>query len=250
MCTISVIELNGGGLRLVTNRDVGRSRSPASQPSWHDLPGGGQAVWPTDPEGGGTWVGAADHGLTLTLLNGTLDRQPDMRGLHLQSRGSIIPALIGEAGADDVMSRLASMRLADKAPFRLVACQAIPGGGSRILEAFWDRTSLRVSEDPSPPLCFASSGLGDSKVQCRLPLFAEMVGRNPTPQAQDAFHRHYWDEYPELSVWMTRADARSVSRTAVELTPGPDGRFIIQITYEPLGENPAWLERRRGAQTA
>jgi hypothetical protein len=49
-------------------------------------------------------------------------------------------------------------------------------------------------------------------------LFMQMLkGQAATPDAQDAFHRHAWPDQLHLSVCMSRADARTVSRTCVEL---------------------------------
>jgi hypothetical protein len=39
-------------------------------------------------------------------------------------------------------------------------------------------------------------------------------------EAQACFHRHRWSARPEISVLMSRADARTVSRTQIDILAG------------------------------
>jgi hypothetical protein len=66
-----------------------------------------------------------------------------------------------------------------------------------------------------------SSGLGDELVaNPRRRLFDEMISSSADwPQSQDAFHRHVWTGSERTSVWMTRPEAQTMSRTIVELGP-------------------------------
>ncbi len=68
---------------------------------------------------------------------------------------------------------------------------------------------------------FTSSGLGDHLVaEPRTRLFESLLdGGRLTPAGQERFHRHRWDDAPQLSVCMSRHDARTVSYTTVEVTP-------------------------------
>jgi len=79
------------------------------------------------------------------------------------------------------------------------------------------------------PVMFTSSGLGDARVEGpRRELFHDWFGDDPAqwPAQQDAFHRHRWPDRPELSVCMSREDARSVSLTVVEVTAAG-----VSLTY-------------------
>jgi membrane protein DedA with SNARE-associated domain len=81
------------------------------------------------------------------------------------------------------------------------------------------------------PVLFTSSGLGDHLVEgVRRELFDELLaGPSGTWQAaQDAFHRHTWPGREHLSVNMTRATARTVSFTVIDVTPAG-----ALITYHP-----------------
>ena len=88
------------------------------------------------------------------------------------------------------------------------------------LLATWDRAELRIAEIGQGPVCLASSGLGDSKVLPRIRLFLDDVVRaGATPVAQDRFHHHVWPATPEISVLMSREEARTVSITTIEVVP-------------------------------
>jgi hypothetical protein len=232
MCTVSIIA-TGAGFRLVTNRDVPRTRAPSLPCAWRTLQNA-RAVWPTDPDGGGTWVGASDRGLVLCLLNSNPDPPSDLSDVEdLRSRGLIIPELIDRDDAPEAIAALDEDELGVFAPFRLLACDRAPSGATRILEADWNRRRLRVQRHETP-CCFVSSGLGDSLVLPRLPLFDRTV-RDADASAQDAFHRHRWPGRPEISVLMSRPDARTVSITTVEVHP-PGRAPRVRMAETPIHE--------------
>jgi hypothetical protein len=249
MCTISVIPLRlrspgvlaqESGFRIVCNRDEDRRRVPAANPKWRAIerPGvpGARAIWPMDMEAGGTWIAAAEHGLALCLLNLNPEPPIDLRGVRgLKSRGLVIPALIGAATAAEAMKRLERLSLKSFAPFRLVAVDGRTDELS-IAEARWDRTSLQFQRHDSESVCFASSGLGDSKVTPRLDLFQDTVveGDGAIADRQDEFHRHTWPDRPEVSVLMSREEARTVSIATVEAMPDGRGSWDVVMEYSPV----------------
>lgn len=223
MCTLTVIPTPSGP-RLVHSRDERRTRAPAIAPAWRGLPSGRRAIWPTDPDAGGTWIAARDDGAVLGILNYNIP--PNGRPAPTRSRGAVIPALIDATDAAGAMEQLADLDLLATAPFRLLA---LDPDGSAMLAA-WDGLSQATPRVLRPPFCLVSSGLGDDRVRPRLPLFDELVLPNPTPSAQDAFHRHRWDDRPEISVLMSRRDARTVSITTVEPTRP------VSLRVEPVPE--------------
>jgi len=117
-----------------------------------------------------------------------------------------------------------------------------PRGRIAVIEHRWNgRSAEQLRHDA--PACFASSGLGDSIAQPRLPLFAQTVAPDPTPRAQDAFHRHAWNhnDMPNAgaaSVYMRRPGASTVSITATVATPAPRGSWHIDIDYTPTPREP------------
>lgn len=239
MCTLSVISLKNG-YRVVCNRDESRGRPPATPPAWRSLPGSGslRAIWPTDTQAGGTWIASGEHGLTLALLNLNLAGVA-APGRHAVSRGLVIPALLAQGHAEEAMNALRKLDLERFAAFRLVAIDRLESG-ERVLEARWDRSALKVFAHDGAPACFASSGLGDELVVPRLELFREMVVRpGASAAAQDLFHDHVWANRPEISVRMSRAEARTVSRTSVtvEADPLKPGRRRVSMEYHPVQES-------------
>lgn len=250
MCTVSVIPLSGSaGYRLVTNRDEHRERAEALPPRWHELrdavrtPGSPtRAIWPTDAAAGGTWVAAAEQGLTLTLLNLNQRSEAGLPGSGFagRSRGLVIPRLIGCRGADEAAEALSAMALGEYLPFRLVAVGPGPSAARpRIVECRWDGSTVVVVRHDGSPICFVSSGLGDRLVEPRLGLFEEMVvARGATPSAQDEFHAHFWPERRQFSVMMSRTDARTVSVCRVEAKPGVSSGapWCVRMDYEAIPE--------------
>lgn len=243
MCTVSIIPTSraGGlahGFRLVCNRDERHHRADATAPRWRELGAGRpRAIWPTDGEAGGTWIAGNDRGLVLCLLNVNPTPAPlSPNAERAISRGKIIPALIALSDAEAVLEGVRALEHERFAPFRLLVVDGGEvAGGSRVATASWDGDGLEVLEHEAGAMCLASSGLGDALVASRLELFEGMVvGAGGTPEAQDLFHTHRWPERPEISVMMTRADARTVSVTHVEAQPGAAGAWMMRMRYRPV----------------
>lgn len=237
--------------------------SPADAPARRtDAPASARrAVYPVDPVGGGTWVAATTGGLALCLLNANppgWSTPSDPARAGLISRGAIIPGLLDAPTARDAASRVPALALNRFAPFTLLAADLSlrpasatatnpphrthadhPAAASRVWRAVWDGRSILVDELGVAPVCVASSGLGDHLVTPRLPLFDSIVrAAEPGPsqaEAQDRFHRHRWPGRPEISVLMSRREARTVSITTVELLADPAGAgATVTMVYETI----------------
>jgi hypothetical protein len=182
---------------------------------------------PVDPVSGGTWVGVNDAGLALTLLNVNAERGGAARRSPTRSRGSIIPSLLDCRTLPQAVSRAASLGAAAYAPFRLVLADREEWAE---LRSDGEQVRLLRRRPTAEPALFTSSGLGDHLVEGpRQALFVELFGRPGDVVArQDLFHRHRWPDLPHLSVYMSRADARTVSHTVVTL----DGDAVT-LTYHP-----------------
>ncbi len=252
MCTLSIIAGQSDSFTLVMNRDEESTRSAAAPPLRHELAGGASAVWPTDPDGGGTWIAAASHhdgapgagtgagtgggwGAVLCLMNVNPTPRP-ARPAGAVSRGTIIPQLLAmnwpSSGIDvwALLAKVRAMPLHRFAPFRLLGLgrQAFAAKGdkparveSKLITLAWN--GARASEeilDPRKVRCLVSSGLGDEVAAARLPLFTEMVSA-AADDAQRAmqrdFHRHQWPGRGHQSVLMMREGARTVSVTTCVL---------------------------------
>jgi uncharacterized protein with NRDE domain len=224
VCTISIIP-TGVGLRLGCNRDEQRTRPEALPPETR-LSGRRAVRCPIDPASGGTWVGANDIGLVAALLNRSA-RHPSA-GRATQSRGTIVPTLLAHASITQALDAGLALDARTFEPFSVVLLQHATG---------WVLTSdghtiatARLATDR--PVMLTSSSLGDAVVEGpRRTLFEAMVLRDAHAwrRAQHRFHRHQWADRPEVSVVMVRPDARTVSRTTIEMTTA-----AAMLSYESL----------------
>lgn len=230
MCTVSVVP-HEDGARLVSNRDERHSRAAARPPSWWRL-GPRRALFPIDAEAGGTWVGVNDAGLAVAVLNRHAaedDCRREASSVPPLSRGAIVPLLLSASRPDEVLGYARRIRRALYRPFRVLAA----GHGLAAIVSAGPDDFHEVCVRLDTPLLLTSSSLGDALVDApRRALFAAMMN---TPAAdwlaaQRRFHAHRWPAIPELSVVMSRHDARTVSRTTCEMTR----TGAVRMTYEAL----------------
>jgi len=233
MCTLTIIRAANGnaidaaglaaGTRVVCNRDESRLRPPALPPQLRTF--GDRKAWlPIDPVSDGTWIAASDTGLVFVLMNVHVDRPPSSHyqiatapGTPVVSRGRIIPHALPAANLSEARAIVEAMDTRVFDPFRIIVADR-----TQLFEFVWARGErrshpLRPIEEP---LFFTSSGLGDEVVATpRRELFDEcFAAPAPWQASQDLFHAHSWPGNERASVWMTRADALTVSRTEVEIT--------------------------------
>jgi hypothetical protein len=242
MCTVTLIVTrhdSGPGVRLVHSRDEQRTRARAEPPRPIKT-ARGRALTPRDPDAGGTWIAAREDGVMLAIMNVNPERHQDWRSAAgSRSRGLIIPDLLD---VPDPARALAHLDPAPFAPFRLIAAR-LSDGSIEVHTLSWTLKAAPTTERLTAPAAFATSGLGDSVVASRLPLFDELVRPDPDPVAQDRFHRHAWPGRGEESVLMSRPDARTVSITAVEARPGSVRMSYTEVPEAAPGAAPESLGR-------
>jgi hypothetical protein len=150
-----------------------------------------------------------------------------------RSRGDIVPRLAAFTTLEPMVAAARAIDRTRYQPFRLVCA----GPGRAVLVD----PHLDLIEEISvvDPLMFTSSGLGDDLVEGpRRALFADLVRDAPAGEQesrQDRFHAHRWESMPHVSVFMTRSDASTVSRTVVEVE-----RERLRMIYAAA---PAWHAR-------
>lgn len=185
-----------------------------------------------------------EAGLVLALLNGNPTPAPALPTAdEAISRGTIVPALASARGVAEACELLESFELARFAPFRLLIAAA---GEDGVRVAAWELNAsvkggrvggsegVEWNRYPRRPVCLASSGLGDERVAPRLELFDWWIERHgATAEAQDSFHNHSWPDRREISVLMSRQEARTVSVTTVEMRPATavGGVVVARMTY-------------------
>jgi Transport and Golgi organisation 2 len=223
MCTVSIVPTLDG-CRVVCNRDERRTRAAARPPRvWST--GASWAVYPQDPESGGTWIGVNGDGLVVALLNGTsTSAAPHAMP---RSRGSIVPGLLACTTIARAVQACEALDVRLFEPFRLVMVQ-------RDAVAVVTSDAARPSPEACPlvaPVMFTSSSLGDDVVEVpRRRLFERLVlAADDWLRGQSRFHRHRWRRRPEISVRMSRGDAATVSRTTIDVTSR-----TVDLEYEAL----------------
>jgi hypothetical protein len=225
MCTVTVVRV-GESARLACNRDELLSRPAASQPQVHSF-GSRRAALPVDPVSGGTWVAVNDAGLAMTLLNVNPGDGVKDKTVAQRSRGTIILGLLHSDTLSLAVARATSLDPTSYAPFRLILSDR-----AELAELRSDGRQVRLvtRRRLTEPVLFTSSGLGDHLVEGpRQRLFAEIFCHSDDPiRQQEFFHRHHWPDRPHLSVCMRREDARTVSHTAVTLSPDR-----VMLSYRP-----------------
>lgn len=248
MCTVSVIMHPGIAglesheepgaespqlLRIVCNRDEKRIRSEALPPVCRQF-GARTAILPIDPLSRGTWIAVNDAGLALCLLNATVHGAQESastgRTRVVKSRGEIIPSLLDCETVEQAIAAADGLEARDFPPFRLIAASRTHIG---VLAS--DQNCIRVQQlrPFRGPFMATSSSLGDERVDLiRRELFAECLRESGSEvEAQHRFHSHQWPDRKHLSVLMARPDARTVSRTIVEI-----GIDCVRMVYHSLTE--------------
>jgi hypothetical protein len=225
MCTVTIVPLDDG-YRLMCNRDEQHSR-PAALPPRRLSAGGHEATMPIDPQGGGSWIAVADGGVAVAMLN-RMPRRAPAADQTFRSRGEIVASLAWVRGLAQITAALERIDPAAYRAFQLVAV-----AGRELVAATSDGADIDiVTRELQKPVIFTSSSLGDSSAErMRAPLFQAMVVHADDQLAgQRAFHAHRWPRCGAFSVAMCRDDARTVSRSTIDVRGGRS-----TFGYEPLG---------------
>jgi len=222
VCTVSVVPC-GDGVRLLCNRDERRDRTPARPPKLIRCDDR-MAIVPVDPDGGGSWIGVNDVGLAIVLIN----RSAGGRSKGAESRGLIVTPLLGESSLEGCASAAETLDSGGYQPFRLLAVQS---GGALVADAEGGRVCLHAFDLSQPRMLTSSSVDAAATAAFRGEQFRTIVlaARGDRAAAQQQFHCQQDPERSSVSVLMSRAEARTVSRTTVDL--GPRAAYFL---YEPL----------------
>ncbi|ANW26775.1 MULTISPECIES: NRDE family protein [Vibrio] len=208
MCTLSWVYHGNNHYEVYFNRDEQRSRLPALEPQSLVIDGV-HCVMPIDPVGGGSWISANEHGVTVCLLNFYQGKTP--KG-PLTSRGMIIKRLASSCSSQTVDARLLEMELTHFAPFTVVSFDTRRTANETVLWT-WDGEQLTRSH-AFAPIVSAALHYEEAR-QYRLSLFNELVLTTPDDEIGQRFHQTFDGSYPHLSPLMERNDARTVSFTSV-----------------------------------
>jgi hypothetical protein len=228
MCTVSWLR-HSDGYVLLCNRDERHTRQPALGPRINQREGV-SFIAPADGDHGGSWIAVNQLGLTLCLLNRYGD-EPVEEAERYISRGLLLIELIDGESAARVRSRIESTNLEEFRPFTLAAISL----AEPTLVLDWTGRELRVRSELESHAPLTSSSIREPEIGIRRreqfqQLISEAVDEEPS-QMTDLlwqFHRSHLPERGPTSVCMHRAEASTVSVSAVTV-----GRKSIEFAYQP-----------------
>ncbi|TEW54607.1 hypothetical protein E2R68_07855 [Psychromonas sp. RZ22] len=216
MCTLTY-RLTEQGYQLFFNRDENKLRSQAIPPTVNSSL---KAIYPIDPNGGGTWIAVHESGVSLALLN-YYQAQVDPNLNIFTSRGVIIPRLL--ENVNNIHEYLMKMDFRHFQAFQLcVFANKLSAKQSKSELAWqytWDGkklTYVTLSAEYSLPL--TSSGVDYENVYAsRKQQFKKMItGQQTTTADYIAYHQHQGPS-GKCSVKMYREDAQTVSFTMIDV---------------------------------
>lgn len=219
MCVVTLLPITGGFL-LTTNRDEHTSRPAAIPPQTYPV-NGQSAVYPTDPQGGGTWLAASETQL-VCLLNGAFPTdKPRLVGLPKKSRGLVVLAALGY---DDPYQFADRYDFSDVEPFTLIIARTSETQPA-LLELRWNgrQVWLRPLETHNPHIWSSFTLYDAGTIALRKIWFTQFLQENHnqyTPDTLFSFHQTAGNGNPARDFVMNRpADGvRTVSLTQVAYT--------------------------------
>ncbi len=224
MCTLSWVR-DAAGYTLFFNRDERRTRQIAEPPGVGET-AGTRWLAPRDPQGGGTWLGVNEHGVTTCLLN-RYDAAPAGR----TSRGLLVASLLDCASPHDVRARVCSANLGQYAPFTLVTFA--PSRAAHVLS--WSGRVLTTGTIEKGGLVLTSSAVAAGLVtRVRAAAFE---GAGAHAEALAVLHRSHAPAASAVSICMHRDDAETVSLCRVDVDA-----VRVRLAYAPgppCGQRPA-----------
>ena len=150
MCTVTYIPIEDDSFILTHNRDESIKRVIASPPM-KKMIGGIQHIFPVDPKGMGTWIGASEQGRIACILNGGNEGHQH-KPPYKHSRGLIIPEYFKYSSFIDFYNHFDFSGLE---PFTLLIFE-----GGHIFETIMDEDQLQFRKlNSEKPFIYSSSTL-------------------------------------------------------------------------------------------
>jgi len=215
MCTLTFLPTRSGFF-LTSNRDEIISREPAVFPVYQQQQSR-RLLMPLDPQGGGTWILAADNGEAACLLNGAFEnheRKPPYR----KSRGRVI---VESFAFEHPQSFLEGYDFEDIEPFTLVKV-VLASEKKQVHEIRWDGHKLHHAEvSAKTPHIWSSVTLYDEQMRCkRQQWFDAWLAEKPDFSVESIrrFHLHGGEGDPTVDFRMTRSGGlQTISLTCIDV---------------------------------
>ena len=193
-----------------------------------------RAIYPREPNGG-TWLAVNDAGLCLALINWhRIKRESEGK---IESRGFIIPQLIGASDGGAVGRALRKLELDRVRPFRLIA---IDSSRKEVTEWQWNLRTLKARRHSWRTQHWFSSGYDEPEAekQREKVCFGSSLGKSSSLKK---LHSSHLPKRGPFSICMHRPDAATVSYSEVVV-----GAKRITFRYQP---GPPCRDRGRVARS-
>ena len=181
MCTVTFLPLpESNGFILTSNRDEQAVREKAAPPKKYNLENS-KVVFPKDLKAGGTWIAAAEPGITLCLLNGGLKPHiPDTP--YRKSRGLVVLDFFKFLSVDRFVNEY---DLENIEPFTLIFVDSREW--LAVNELIWDGSTAKLNAvNSSEARVWSSVTLYEkSVIEERKRWFQKWLVKHPVP-AQDS----------------------------------------------------------------
>jgi len=221
MCTVSW-SLGADGLSLAFSRDERKSRPAASAPRLVDGEGP-QVIAPVDPQSGGSWIAANEHGLCCFLLNNYAALASTGAGIgSKKSRGSIPLCLARRADAEQAEGLIHDLDLGEYPPF-------LVGVANESRVAAWASDCASLSPlDTTRGLLTTSSYKTEAVQAYREARYRVLAGQGEVPakERRRQFHMDLHNADPAFNPLMLREDSRTHSLTEVSI-----GADLVSMRY-------------------
>lgn len=240
MCTLTWRRA-AGRYEVFFNRDERKTRSRAEPPRMRE-DGASRFVAPRDPDGGGTWILANGHGVTICLLN-RWHEEPRSQTTPVRSRGRLVWEMADVANVPAAEEHLRLQNLETVRPFSIVAFDPV---GERAWD--WDGQRL-VAVAPERPMT-SSAFHFEEVLAARKARFNDLrCCISSENELLERFHADAENGPSAFTVRMCRSDAQTMSRSQILV-----GRDHVQWRYweeQPELVGPARLfECTLGPETA
>jgi uncharacterized protein with NRDE domain len=225
MCTVTFLPTQQGFI-VTTNRDESAQRAHAEPPKIRsDEP---LAIYPLDPEGGGTWV-AASNNRVVCLMNGAHGphkRKPPYR----HSRGKIVVDAVQTSDLEEFVN---NYPLHEIEPFTLIIAQK-----ERVIQLAWDGKQREIAKKSAKnPYIWSAPMLYSAEAQRkRQDWFAQWLSENPEMNSTEAldFHLNAGEGDPNIDLRMNRGKNGPQTISISCFTWSPDS---LVVQYRDLLSN-------------
>jgi uncharacterized protein with NRDE domain len=224
MCTVSWLR-ESDSYTVFFNRDELKTRSRALPPTIKQQ-NGVRYIAPTDVDGGGTWLGVNEFGLTCGLLNNYSASVKQSASSSPISRGLLVVSLLACPSLSEALIKLQTVHLGEFRSFLL----ALFAPDQAAVWCIWNGESLQIHrenvESPLSSSSFDTNNVVNHRQQefCRL----QTANQSLDPTFFESYHASHSEKGGAYSVCMHRDDAETVSFSRVRVTSKQ-----IEFAYKP-----------------